>query len=146
MQVKKDAGNKNDQQGEKGNGGDKNEGLRHPVLEFTARSTDLRKHVIDIDARSNHPAPFIQPDGVTDFVGDLARRRFFPLVAKEPASFLCPFYKFLNDQPPRQCLVPAFDGALFSLEWRDALWDRFYTAAPKRQRQSVEQYKIVKRA
>ncbi|ANP89307.1 RiPP maturation radical SAM C-methyltransferase [Rhizobium leguminosarum] len=44
------------------------------------------------------------------------------------------------------CLVPAFDGALFSLEWREALWARFYTGAPQRQRQSVEQYKIVKRA
>ena len=28
----------------------------------------------------------------------------------------------------------------------DALWDKFYTAAPQRRRQSVEQYKIVKRA
>ena len=27
----------------------------------------------------------------------------------------------------------------------DALWDRFYTGAPARQRQSVEQYNIVKR-
>ncbi|MGO7755512.1 cytochrome c maturation protein CcmE, partial [Rhizobium ruizarguesonis] len=25
------------------------------------------------------------------------------------------------------CLIPAFDGALFSLEWREALWARFYT-------------------
>ncbi|WP_318030276.1 cytochrome c maturation protein CcmE [Rhizobium ruizarguesonis] len=44
------------------------------------------------------------------------------------------------------CLIRAFDGALFSLEWREALWARFYTGAPRRQRQSVEQYKIVKRA
>jgi hypothetical protein len=44
------------------------------------------------------------------------------------------------------CLIPGFDGALFSREWKDALWDRFFTAAPQRQRQSVEQYKIVKRA
>ena len=43
-------------------------------------------------------------------------------------------------------LIPGFDGALFSREWKDALWDRFFTAAPQRQRQSVEQYKIVKRA
>ena len=39
---------------------------------------------------------------------------------------------------------PRFDGALFSREWKDALWDRFFTAAPQRQRQSVEQYKIVR--
>ncbi|CDX21117.1 hypothetical protein MPL3356_340188 [Mesorhizobium plurifarium] len=32
---------------------------------------------------------------------------------------------------------------MFSSEWKDALWDRFYTVAPRRQRQSVEQYKIV---
>ena len=50
-------------------------------------------------------------------------------------------------QPSRsRCLVPVFDGALFSQEWRDALWDRFYTGAPARQRQSVERYNIVKRA
>jgi len=45
-----------------------------------------------------------------------------------------------------RCLIPLFNGALFSCEWRDALWARFYTGAPRRQRQSVEQYKIVKRA
>ena len=44
------------------------------------------------------------------------------------------------------CLILAFDGAIFSLDWREALWARFYTGAPRRQRQSVEQYKIVKRA
>jgi hypothetical protein len=45
-----------------------------------------------------------------------------------------------------RCLIPDFDGAIFSLEWRDALWARFFTAAPQRLRQSVEQYSIVKRA
>jgi hypothetical protein len=45
-----------------------------------------------------------------------------------------------------RCLVPGFDGALFSSAWRDALWDRFYTAAPRRRRRSVERYNIVKRA
>jgi hypothetical protein len=34
-----------------------------------------------------------------------------------------------------RCLIPRFDGALFSGEWKDALWDRFFTAAPQRQRQ-----------
>jgi hypothetical protein len=43
-------------------------------------------------------------------------------------------------------LVPGFAGALFSLECKDALWARFFTAAPQRQRQSVERYSIVKRA
>jgi iron complex outermembrane recepter protein len=44
------------------------------------------------------------------------------------------------------CLVPALDGALYEQQWKDAQWDRFYTGAPGRLRQSVEQYKIVKRA
>ena len=26
-----------------------------------------------------------------------------------------------------RCLIPDFDGAIFSLEWKEALWDRFYT-------------------
>jgi len=37
-------------------------------------------------------------------------------------------------------LIPGFDGALFSQEWRDALWARFYMAAPRRQRRSVERF------
>ncbi|HET6379344.1 MAG TPA: hypothetical protein VFG05_13700 [Methylocella sp.] len=43
------------------------------------------------------------------------------------------------------CLIPGFDGAFLSREWKDALWDKFCTAAPPRQRRSVERYKIVKR-
>jgi hypothetical protein len=34
----------------------------------------------------------------------------------------------------------------FSRAWKEALWDRFYTGAPQRQRRSVERYNIVKRA
>ena len=45
-----------------------------------------------------------------------------------------------------ECLIPDFDGAVFSMEWKDALWARFSTAAPQRQRRSVERYSIVKRA
>src|SRR5689334_10166558 len=29
-----------------------------------------------------------------------------------------------------RCLVPGFDGALFSLEWKDALWVKFCMGAP----------------
>jgi DNA replication protein DnaC len=44
------------------------------------------------------------------------------------------------------CLIPGFDGAFLSLEWRNTLWAKFSMGAPQRRRQSVEQYKIVKRA
>jgi transposase len=44
------------------------------------------------------------------------------------------------------CLVPDFAGAFLSSDSKDALWDRFYTGAPQRQRRSVERYNIVKRA
>ncbi len=42
--------------------------------------------------------------------------------------------------------IPGFDGSIFSVEWRQALWARFFTRAPPRQRRSVERYSIVKRA
>ena len=29
-----------------------------------------------------------------------------------------------------RCLIPDFNGALFSHDWKDALWSTFYTAAP----------------
>ncbi len=45
-----------------------------------------------------------------------------------------------------KCLVPDFDGAIFSAEWKEALWSRYSTEAPARLRQSVERYSIVKRA
>ena len=45
-----------------------------------------------------------------------------------------------------RCLIPGFDGAVSSQAWKEALWARFSTAAPRRQRRSVEQYKVVKRA
>jgi hypothetical protein len=40
-------------------------------------------------------------------------------------------------------LIPEFDGALFTAKWKDALWAKFFMAAPERQRRSVEQYNIV---
>lgn len=45
-----------------------------------------------------------------------------------------------------RCLVPKIDGATTTSEWKEALWARFYTGAPQRQRSSVERYSIVKRA
>ena len=49
----------------------------------------------------------------------------------------------LIENAPR-CLVP-FDGAYLSRNWKEALWGKFYTGAPRRQRRSVERYNIVKR-
>lgn len=45
-----------------------------------------------------------------------------------------------------RCSVPAFDGTILSVEWKEALWAKFFTGAPQRLRQSVERYRIVKRA
>ncbi|AIO69687.1 putative integrase catalytic region [Burkholderia oklahomensis] len=39
-----------------------------------------------------------------------------------------------------------FHDAILSLEWKEVLWVKFFTEAPQRQRQSVEQYKVVKSA
>ena len=33
--------------------------------------------------------------------------------------------------PAPSCLIPRFDGAIFSWEWMEALWDRFVTGAPR---------------
>jgi hypothetical protein len=45
-----------------------------------------------------------------------------------------------------RCLIPEFDGAFLSCEWRDALWAKFSMGAPVRRRRCVERYSIVKRA
>ena len=44
-----------------------------------------------------------------------------------------------------RCLVPLCGGTT-AAAWRDALWDRFSTAAPRRLRRSVGQSKLVKKA
>jgi transposase len=33
-------------------------------------------------------------------------------------------------------LIPGFDGAVFSREWKEALWAKFFTGAPARQRRT----------
>ena len=45
-----------------------------------------------------------------------------------------------------RCLIPGFDGVLFTAGWKEALWARYSTGAPRRLRQSVERYSIVKQA
>ena len=39
-----------------------------------------------------------------------------------------------------RCLIPGFDGAIFSQAWKDILWDRYVTGAPRPRTQSELQY------
>jgi hypothetical protein len=39
-----------------------------------------------------------------------------------------------------RCLIPRFNGAILSLEWKDALWDKFVMAAPRPRTPSEQQY------
>ena len=38
------------------------------------------------------------------------------------------------------CLIPRFDGAILSLEWKEAVWDRFVMGAPRPRTPSEQQY------
>ena len=38
---------------------------------------------------------------------------------------------------PTRCSVPAFGGAHSATDWKDALWDKFFTAAPQRGREAI---------
>ncbi|MGL4440744.1 MAG: hypothetical protein ACRCUE_15885, partial [Bosea sp. (in: a-proteobacteria)] len=38
------------------------------------------------------------------------------------------------------CLIPRFDGAILSREWKEALWDKFVTGAPRPRTPSEQQY------
>jgi len=63
-----------------------------------------------------------------------------------------------NREKPPRCLIPDFDGAYFSLSWKEALWPGFTrerhddrgsaSTADRRLLANAEreQYKIVKRA
>lgn len=42
-----------------------------------------------------------------------------------------------------RCLILGFNGAISTLELRDALWAKITTGAPRRQRRSAERYSIV---
>ena len=39
-----------------------------------------------------------------------------------------------------RCMIPRFDGVIFSLEWKEALWDKFVMAAPRPRTPSEQQY------
>ena len=42
--------------------------------------------------------------------------------------------------PDPRCLIPRFDGAILSLEWKEALWARYVTGAPRPRTPSEQQY------
>lgn len=44
------------------------------------------------------------------------------------------------DDAETTCLVPGFDGVIFSREWKDALWDRYVMAAPRPRTPCEQQY------
>ena len=50
----------------------------------------------------------------------------------------------LYPRPPSgkfvRCLIPRFDGAILSQEWKEALWDKFVTGAPRSRSPSEQQY------
>ena len=37
-----------------------------------------------------------------------------------------------------RCLIPGYDGAIHSLEWKQALWDRYVMAAPRERLKSAK--------
>ena len=39
-----------------------------------------------------------------------------------------------------RCLIPRFDGAILSQGWKEAVWDKFVTGAPRPRTLSVLQY------
>src|SRR6056297_696340 len=39
-----------------------------------------------------------------------------------------------------RCLIPGFVGAIHSMEWKDALWDRYVMAAPRPRTPSEQQH------
>ena len=45
-----------------------------------------------------------------------------------------------NKEPKRKCLIPRFDGAILSLEWKEAAWDRYVMGAPRPRTPSEQQY------
>jgi hypothetical protein len=42
--------------------------------------------------------------------------------------------------PDPSCLIPRFDGAILSQAWKEALWDKFVTGAPRQRTPSELQY------
>jgi len=39
-----------------------------------------------------------------------------------------------------RCLIPRFDGVILSQEWKEVLWDKYVTGAPRPRTPSEQQY------
>lgn len=46
------------------------------------------------------------------------------------------------DSAAIRCLIPRFDGAILSLEWKEAVWDRYVMGAPRPRTPSEQQYSM----
>jgi hypothetical protein len=70
---------------------------------------------------------WLRPNGTVMFMahGDLSD---FPV----PGQPILPPEPEPRPRCAARCLIPGFDWAIHSLEWKDALWDRYATAAPGR--------------
>ena len=67
----------------------------------------------------------------TGHVSGLLARYRLPLALMKSA------YRVPNQT---RCLIPWFDGAIYSLEWKEALWDKFVMVAPRPRTPSEQQY------
>jgi hypothetical protein len=77
-------------------------------------------------------------------------RRLKTLGGLTPYEYICKIWtsepdRFILDpvhQMPglNRCLIPRFDGAILSREWKEALWDKFVTGAPRPRTPSEQQY------
>jgi len=96
----------------------------------------LRNFVLQADQPPSlgPQAWWLEPDGTAISSGSLLS-----------AASLLRHCLFVSDTfcPPSMCLIPGFDGALFTVSWKEALWARYSMGAPRRLRQSVERYSIV---
>ena len=100
------------------------------------------KSVLDRgDEVENYAYTFIHTDNVKARIAELfgGNMQFDVIIGNPP-------YQMKGGAGGTRCLVPGFDGAIFSVEWKEALWARYSTEAPARLRRSVERYSIVKRA
>jgi hypothetical protein len=74
--------------------------------------------------------------------GASTTRRRFEVISV--ANIVTPRGKFIycSASEPEQlnCLIPWFDGAILSQEWKEALWAKFVTGAPRPRTLSEQRY------